>query len=80
MCTKLFFRVHSKFNSDLYLHDIYAIDWSAITGQCKDIHKVTTCPTDALKTIVDKHAPLKQVSKNNGRLFKNPGYLGNPKI
>ena len=71
-CTKLFYRDYSKFNPDLYLHDIYAIDWNAITGHCKDLHEVTTCTIDALKSIVDKHAPVKQVSRNKERLFKKP--------
>ena len=71
-CTKLFYRDYSKFNPDLYLHDIYAIDWNAITDHCKDLHEVTTCTIDALKSIVDKHAPVKQVSRNKERLFKKP--------
>ena len=32
-CGKLFFTDYSNFNSDLYLHDIYAIDWNAVTGR-----------------------------------------------
>ena len=71
-CRKLLFRDHSNFNSDLYLHDIYAIDRNAVTGQCKDLHEVTTCTIGALKSIVDKHAPIKQVSRNKERLFKKP--------
>ena len=71
-CRKLFFRDYGNFNSDLYLHDIYAIDWNAITGQCKDLHEATTCTIGALKSIVDKQAPIKQVSRNKERLFKKP--------
>ena len=65
-----FFKDYSNFNSDLYLHDIYAIDWNAVTGECKDLHEATTCTAGALKSIVDKHAPIKQVSRNKERLFK----------
>ena len=71
-CEKLFFKDYSNFNSDLYLHDIYAIDWNAVTGQCKDLHEATTCTIGALKSIVDKHAPIKQVSRNKERLCKKP--------
>ena len=71
-CKKQFFRDYSKFSSDLYLHDIYSIDWNAITGQCRDLHEVTTHAIDALKSIVDIHAPIKQVSRNKERLFKKP--------
>ena len=61
-CRKLLFRDYSKFNSDLYLRDIYAIDWNAVTGQCKDLHEVTACTIDALKLVVDKHAPTDKTS------------------
>ena len=71
-CRKLFFRDYSKFNSDLYLHDICAMDWKAVTDQCKDLHEATTCTINALKSIVDKHAPIKQVSSNKERLLKKP--------
>lgn len=40
-----------KFNSDLHRPDIYAIDWNAVTGQCKDLHKVTACTIHALKSM-----------------------------
>ena len=45
------------------------MDWNAVTGQCKDLHEVTTCTINALKSIVDKHAPIKQVPRNKERLF-----------
>ena len=63
---------YSTFDADLYLQDIYAIDWNGITGQCSDLHEITTCTIDALQSIVDKHAPMKQASRNKRRLLQKP--------
>ena len=30
---EMYFRDYSTFNADSYLHDVYAIDWNAVTGQ-----------------------------------------------
>ena len=50
---QIYFRLNfSKFNSESYLQDIYAIDWNAITDQCSDLHEVTAYTIDALKLIV----------------------------
>ena len=47
-------------------------DWNAVTGQCSDLHEITARTIDTLKLIVDKHAPMKQASRNKQRLLQKP--------
>ena len=44
------------------------INWNAVTGQSSDLHEITARAIDTLKLIVDKHAPMKQASRNKQRL------------
>ena len=61
---QMYFRDYSTLNTYSYIHDVYAFDWNAVTGQCSDLHEITACVIDTLKLIVDKHAPMKQASRN----------------
>ena len=69
---KMYFRDDSTFNADSFLQDVYAIDWNDITMQCTDLHEITALTIDALKSIVNKHAPKKQTSRNKQRLLHKP--------
>ena len=69
---QIYFRDFSKFNSESYLQDIYAIDWNAITDQCSDLLEVTAYTIDALKLIVERHAPKKHVSRKQQKLLRKP--------
>ena len=44
------------------------INWNAVTGQSSDLREITACTIDTLKLVVDKHAPMKQASRNKQRL------------
>ena len=69
---KMYFRDYSTFNADSFLQDVYAIDWNDITIQCTDLHEITALTIDTLKSIVNKHAPKKQTSRNKQRLLQKP--------
>ena len=68
----MYFRDYSTLNTDSYIPDVYAIDWNAVTGRCSDLHEITACVIDTLKLNVDKHAPMKQASRNiQSKTFTN---------
>ena len=51
-----------------YLHDIHTIDWNAITEQCSVLHEVTARTIDAIELIVEKHAPKRNLSRNQQQI------------
>ena len=59
----MYFRDYSTLNTYSYVHDVYAFDWNAVTGQCSALHEITACVIDTLKLIVDQHAPMRQASR-----------------
>ena len=68
----MYFRGYSTFNADSYLQGVYAIDWNVITAHCTDLHEVTAHTIDTLKSIVDRHVPKTQASRNKQRLLQKP--------
>lgn len=69
---QLYFRDYSKFNPESYLQDISAVDWNFISGKCNNLHETTARTINTLKLIVNKHAPLKQVSRNKQKQLRKP--------
>ena len=55
-----------------YLHDIHTIDWNAITEQCSVLHEVTARTIDAIELIVEKHAPKRNLSRNQQQIKTTP--------
>ena len=48
------------------------MDWNAISGKCNNLHETTARTVDTLKLIVNKHAPLKRVSRNKQKQLRKP--------
>ena len=71
-------RDYSKFNTESYLHDIHTIDWNAITEQCSVLHEVTSRTIDAIELIVEKHAPKRNLSKNQQLIKRKTKSLTTP--
>lgn len=55
-----------------HLQDIRAVDWDIIFGQSNNLLAATARATDMLKSIVNKHAPLKQVSRSKQKQLQKP--------
>ena len=69
---KRYYRDYSQFDSELYLQDIKAIDWSTIHIESNDLNEIATKTIRTLQLIVNKHAPRKQISKTKQKQFSKP--------
>ena len=69
---KRYYRDYSQFDSELYLQDIKAIDWSTIHIESNDLNGIATKTIRTLQLIVNKHAPRKQISKTKQKQFSKP--------
>ena len=69
---KRYYRDYSQFDSELYLQDIRAIDWSTIHIESNDLNEIATKTIRTLQLIVNKHAPRKQISKTKQKQFSKP--------
>ena len=67
-----YFRDYSKFNTESYIQDICTVDWDVIFGQSNNLHEATDRTIGTIKSIVKKHAPLKQVSRNKQKQLQKP--------
>ena len=54
---------YSNFDQESYLRDIIAVNWNVIYRN--DLRKTTTKITDLIKSIADKHVPIRQLSQKN---------------
>ena len=66
------FRDYSKFSTEAYLQDISAVDWDVIFEHSNNLHEATARSIGTLKSIVNKHAPPKQVSRSKQKQFQKP--------
>ena len=55
-----YYRDYSNFDQESYLQDINAVNWNAICSN--DLHETATKITDLIRSIADKHAPIRQLS------------------
>ena len=69
---QFYLRDYSKFNPEAFLQYISAVDWDVIFAQSNNLHEATARSIDTLKLIVNKHAPLKQVSRSKQKQLKKP--------
>ena len=63
-------RDYSNFDQESYLWDINAVNWNAIYSN--DLHETATKITDLIKSIADKHAPVRQLSQKKQKLCTKP--------
>ena len=69
---QFYLRDYSKFNPEAYLQDISAVDWDVIFAQSNNLHEATARSIGTLKSVVNKHAPLKQVSRSKQKQLQKP--------
>ena len=69
---KRYYREYRRFDSELYLQDIKAIDWNSIYTETNDLNKIAAKTTSTLQLIVNKHAPRKQISQSKQKQFSKP--------
>ena len=61
-----YYRDYSNFDEESYLQDINAVNWNAIYSN--DLHETATKITDLIKSVSDKHAPIRQLSQKKQKL------------
>ena len=62
MFLKFLKRDYSKFNQQLFVNDIFSVDWTTILSQRKDVYDIFEAFYSKLNRIVNVHAPLRQLS------------------
>ena len=62
MFLKFLKRDYSKFNQQLFVNDIFSVDWTTILPQRKDVYDIFEAFYLKLNRIVNVHAPLRQLS------------------
>ena len=72
---QFYLRDYSKFSPEAYLQDISAVDWDVIFAQSNNLHEATARCIGTLKSIVNKVAPLKQVSRSKQKQLQKPWIL-----
>ena len=61
-----YYRDYSNFDEESYLQDINEVNWNAIYSY--DLHETATKITDLIKSVSDKHAPIRQLSQKKQKL------------
>ena len=69
---KRYYRDYRRFDSELYLQDIKAIDWNSIYIESNDLNDIAAKTISTLQLIVNKHAPRKQISQSKQKQFSQP--------
>ena len=70
-CSKI--QDYSRYDEALFNNDISQIDWQALLAQASnDPNKQFSTFYDRLNKLVNKHAPLKRLSKRKSKQFKKP--------
>ena len=69
---KRYFRDYRRFDSELYLQDIKAIDGNSIYIESNDLNEIAAKSISTLQLIVHKHAPRKQIFQSKQKQFSKP--------
>ena len=69
---KRYFRDYRRFDSELYLQDIEAIDWNSSYIESNDLNEIAAKSISTLQLIVHKHAPRKQIFQSKQKQFSKP--------
>ena len=69
---KRYYRDYRRFDSELYLQDIKAIDWNSIYTETNDLNEIAAKTISTLQLIVNKHAPRKQIPQSKQKQFSKP--------
>ena len=56
----------------MFLNELNNVKWSDIINDSKNLHESTSQVIDKVKTITNKHAPMKEISSRKKRLFDRP--------
>ena len=66
-----YYRDYSNFVQESYLRDINVVNWNAAIYS-NYLHETTTKITDLIKSVADKHAPIRQLSQKKQKLCTKP--------
>ena len=67
-----YIREYSQFNEADFLEEVGTIDWMDVFGDTDDINLIFSSFFDTLSVLVDKHVPLKKLSKRKAQLLSKP--------
>ena len=54
-------RIMKNFSKEAFLNDVASIDWEQVLGHSDDINVLVKNWSSMLSTIIEKHAPLRQI-------------------
>ena len=69
---KLFKRDYSNFKQDSFINEVSDIDWTEILPQTNNVDEIFTSFYTKINSIIDKHVPLKQLSKRESIIKSKP--------
>ncbi|EDO49528.1 predicted protein [Nematostella vectensis] len=69
---KLFCRVYSHYDESAVVHDMQAINWEHCFSHCKDVNDYFDSFYASVERIIDKHAPLKKLSRKEIKFLSKP--------
>ena len=77
--TKLYRRDYSNFNQSVFLDDVRSVDWESILEYDSDPSRMFDSIYQALRQIVDRHIPTRQLSKSEQKFYSKPWIIPAPK-
>ncbi|EDO43021.1 predicted protein [Nematostella vectensis] len=69
---KLFRRDYSHYYESAVVHDMQAINWEHCFSHCKDVNDYFDSFYASVESIIDKHAPLKKLSRKEIKFLSKP--------
>ena len=67
-----YIRDYSQFNEADFLEEVGTIDWMDVFGDTDDVNLIFSSFFYTLSVLVDKHVPLKKLSKRKAKLLSKP--------
>lgn len=68
--TDKYYRDFSKFNHEMFLHDIEKVDFNTLISA--DVNESMTKLVNQIQLVTDKHAPIRRMSNKKNKLTKKP--------
>ena len=65
-------RDYSQFSSDSFHHDLSQVDWDETVSHCDDVNQSFSSFYNKFNKIVNKHAPMKIISKRKTKQLSKP--------
>ena len=67
-----YLRDYSQFNEAKFIGEVAEVNWMTVLGNSEDVNLIFSSFLDKLSELVDKHVPLKKLSKRKVKLLSKP--------